>query len=133
MANFQNRFKTAFDSYACIGDTIETKEINGITYTARIVFDESYHIDDDDCHTLELAETTEIEEKLLQARQAWFDNEWFYCGIVLSAETTDGWTKDHIVSLWGIECNYPEGDNSYLTDVANELLDEILEDTIEAA
>lgn len=27
-------------------------------------------------------------------------------------------------SLWGIEANYPETDNSYLTGVANELLPE---------
>ena len=29
-------------------------------------------------------------------------------------------------SLWGIEANYPETDNSYLMDVANELLPEAI-------
>jgi hypothetical protein len=28
------------------------------------------------------------------------------------------------VSLWGIEANYPDTDNSHLSDVANELLPE---------
>jgi hypothetical protein len=28
----------------------------------------------------------------------------------------------HAASLWGIEANYPGADNSYLTEVANELL-----------
>jgi len=30
-------------------------------------------------------------------------------------------------SLWGVECNYPGTDNSYLTTVANELLPEALD------
>jgi len=29
-------------------------------------------------------------------------------------------------SLWGIEANYPETDNSYLTEVANDLLPEAI-------
>ena len=29
--------------------------------------------------------------------------------------------------FWGIEANYPDSDNAYLTDVANELLPEALD------
>jgi len=34
---------------------------------------------------------------------------------------------DHAASLWGIEANYPDSDNAYLTEVANGLLPEALE------
>ena len=63
---------------------------------------------------------------IIKVRKAWENDDWFYCGIVLSAER-DGWTKDHLASLWGIECNYPDSDNSYLLTVANELLAEYIE------
>lgn len=33
---------------------------------------------------------------------------------------------DHAASLWGVEANYPDTDNSYLCEVANELLPEAL-------
>ena len=58
---------------------------------------------------------------------AWKNDEWFYCGIILSVEI-DGLTLDRFgASLWGIEANYPDSDNAYLTEVANELLPEALE------
>ena len=31
------------------------------------------------------------------------------------------------MSLWGVEANYPGSDNSYLTEVASELLPEALD------
>ena len=59
--------------------------------------------------------------------EAWRGDEWFYCGIVLSV-AFEGVTLDtHAASLWGIEANYPDSDNAYLTDVANELLPEALD------
>jgi hypothetical protein len=59
--------------------------------------------------------------------KAWCDDEWSYCGIVLSV-TKDGIdVNEHAASLWGIELNYPDSDNSYLNEVANELLDEAIE------
>ena len=55
---------------------------------------------------------------------AWLNDEWFYCGIILSVSIGETILTDHAASLWGIEANYPESNNSYLTDVANELLPE---------
>lgn len=61
------------------------------------------------------------------ALKAWCNDEWWYCGVVLSVEREGVTLDEHAASLWGIECNYPTGDNAYLTEVANELLSEALE------
>lgn len=66
-------------------------------------------------------------ERDYQAMKAWCDNEWFWCGIVLSVSRAEIELDNHAASLWGIECNYPDSDNEYLTDVANELLPEAIE------
>jgi hypothetical protein len=58
---------------------------------------------------------------------AWRGDDWFYCGIVLSVAFDGVVLDDHAASLWGIEANYPDSDNAYLTDVANELLPEALD------
>jgi hypothetical protein len=59
--------------------------------------------------------------------KAWCNDAWWYCGIVLSVSRADIILVDHAASLWRIECNYPDSDNSYLLDVANELLPEALD------
>ena len=57
---------------------------------------------------------------------AWKNDEWYYCGVILSV-AIDGLTLDRFAaSLWGIEANYPDSDNAYLSEVANELLPEAL-------
>jgi len=57
---------------------------------------------------------------------AWKNDDWFYCGVILSV-ALEGITLDRFAaSLWGIEANYPDSDNSYLSEVANELLSEAL-------
>lgn len=57
----------------------------------------------------------------------WFNDHWFFCGIVLSLHKSeddgDHEIDDHLASLWGIECNCLD-DNSYLLVVANDLLSE---------
>ena len=53
---------------------------------------------------------------------AWKNDEWFYCGIILSVKIEDVELTDHAASLWGIEANYPDSQNEYLSEVANELL-----------
>jgi len=122
-------FTEQFDKYVCEGDTI-TAEVDGIVYTAQIEYDLGSHIDDDDCHNTDQAVTgcnDEQQERLLAARQAWFEDEWFYCGVVIRA-TKNGIVIDkHAASLWSIEANYPDSDNSYLSEVANELLPEAIE------
>lgn len=58
--------------------------------------------------------------------KAWCNDEWFYCGIVLSVLDNGHEISDHAASVWGIECNYPDSDNNYLAEVAEELLPEAL-------
>jgi len=70
------------------------------------------------------AEAAEHDFKVLKA---WCNDEWRYVGVVLSVSKNGVSVNEHAASLWGIEANYPDSDNSYLTDVANELLGEALE------
>ncbi len=56
--------------------------------------------------------------------RAWWADEWFYCGIVLSVSRSGVMLDDHAASLWGIEANHPGSDNAYLTEVAEELAEE---------
>jgi hypothetical protein len=58
--------------------------------------------------------------------KAWYNNEWDYVGVVLKILRPDAFSKDNCGSLWGLERNYPGQDNSYLTEVANNLLAEWL-------
>jgi len=125
----KNQYAKSFAAFACAGDTI-TAELEGFTVTARLVFDQDHQIDDDDCHNPDQMVTGCDDEqfsKLLAARAAWFADEWFYVGVVLSVSRAGVVLDKHAASLWGIECNYPGGDNSYLTEVANELLTEAIE------
>lgn len=120
-------FTEQFDGYAIAGEYI-TCTVGDTTYTATLERDDDASIDDDDCHNTDQSVTgcdDEQHARLMQARQDYCDGKWWYGGIVLSAER-DGWVKDHMQSLWGIEVNYPDGDNNYLTEVANEILAEYL-------
>ena len=126
-------FTEKFDDYVCIDDTVST-EVEGFVVRATIEHDIDSHIDDDDCHNTDQDITgcsDEQQDKLLEARQAWFDTEWFYCGVVLSVYKNGVCLVDHAASLWSIEANYPGSDNTYLTEVANDLLPEALEDAKE--
>jgi hypothetical protein len=51
--------------------------------------------------------------------QAWAQDEWFYVGVVVTASL--GGTDLGSASLWGVDCNFRGGDNSYLSEVAGEL------------
>ena len=119
-------FTDKFDDYVVAGESISI-ELCGTTYTATIEFDADASLDDCDNWNVDQTVTgcdSQQQEKLLSDREAWHNNEWWFGCIVLSAETADGWNKDHLGSLSGIEVNYPEGDNNYLTEVATELLHE---------
>ncbi len=119
------RFDKPFGAYVCHGDKI-TVDHEGLRFTARIEHDSFAGIDDDDCHNTNQTITgcnAEQQKRLLAAREAWKRDEWFYCGITLHARhKSTGATWDDLGSLWRIEANYPQGDNTYLTEVANELL-----------
>lgn len=59
-----------------------------------------------------------------KALRAWCNDEWFWCGITVTT-TVDG-IELASESLWGIECNHPGSDNSYLTDCAMEMAESAL-------
>lgn len=125
-----NKFSKKFDSFACAGDTIQVS-LKNLRIIAKIEYDTDYRIDDDDCHNPDQSATgcnDDQQARLLAARNVWQKGEWFYCGIVLSVWIAELCVSENSAALWGIECNYPDGDNSYLTEVANELLPEALAD-----
>lgn len=119
------KFTKSFDQIVCVGDKIDCT-INGFSFQARIAHDLDYCIDDDDAHSTDQNVTgcdAEQQEKLSAARDSWNRNEWFYCGIIISARhIATGAFWDHVDSLWGIEANYPGSDNTYLNEAASEIL-----------
>ena len=136
-------FTQRFDDFVCEGDSI-TCEVDGYTITARISHDDTPDAPDErqdgfwpslypnDAGFIGAGNGWRDRFDNAQARAeavmaAWKNDEWYYCGVILSV-AIDGITlDDHAASLWGIEANYPNSDNAYLTEVANELLSEALE------
>jgi len=134
-------FKTPFKSFACEGDSI-TCEFEGFTATARIYRDDCTDRPDqrDDGFWPSLDSSSAgyigpksqrtLERHKAKARdimRAWEADEWFYCGVAVTIERNDvELTHKYGAALWGIECNYPGGDNLYLLQVANELLPEAI-------
>jgi len=120
------KFTEQFDGYVVPGESISI-EISDVKFKATIYHDPDAHIDDDDSHNVDQNVTgcnADQQTKLLEARRAWQDDEWFYCGVVVVA-SVDG-IEIAEESLWSIEANYPESDNSYLTEVASDLLNEVI-------
>lgn len=65
-------------------------------------------------------------ERDYEALKAWCNDEWYYGGVSLMVSKEGVVLEEFAASLWGIAVNHPHGDNSYLTEVANELLDEAI-------
>jgi hypothetical protein len=134
-------FKTGFNRYALEGDTISC-EVDGYTVTARLFRDDCGDApderDDGFWPSLDPKEAgwigsnsrTELERQRTKAREvmkAWKANEWFYVGISVTVEREGVClVGEYGHALWGVDCNYPGSDNSYLCEVANELLPEAL-------
>ena len=102
-----------FDSYACEGDSISWDK-DGYHITATIERDDDTKPTDSDCYSP------------LKIKQ-WRNDEWFFCGIVLSVSFNGIELSDHAASLWGIDCNYNARSNRYLSTVAKDLESEALE------
>ncbi len=102
-----------FDKYACVGDSI-LWEKDGFEIRATIEPDDYSNVADFDCYS-----ASDIKR--------WKNNEWFFCGIVLSISYNGITLEDHAASLWSIECNIRKRGNSYLSEVAKELESEALE------
>lgn len=133
-------FKKSFSSFVCSGDVI-TCEAGSFTVLAQVVADDCPDAPDQrqdgfwpslykdapgfigpgSNHRQRFAEAQAKAEAVMEG---WRKGDWFYCGIVLSVSLEGVMLTSYAASLWGIEVNYPDTDNSYLTDVANELLPE---------
>lgn len=98
-----------FDKYICVGDYI-TWQKDGFTFTATIHDDLDTTPDGADCYS---------EKKI----QAWKNQDWFFCGIVISVEKEGVKLSDNAANLWGLECNYNKKGNAYLRTVCMHLQD----------
>lgn len=133
-------FTERFGAFVCEGDCIAC-EIDGFAVVARIVRDDCPDAPDErqDGFWPSLdrnapgfigpgpnfrARFAEAQQRAEEIIEAWRKGDWFYCGIVLSVSREGVTLAGHAASLWGVEANYPGSDNSYLTEVANELLPE---------
>lgn len=54
--------------------------------------------------------------------RAWCNDEWAWCGIAVQVfdENDEELTGEYDFALWGIKMNYPDSENAYLLEVANE-------------
>ena len=102
-----------FAKYACVGDSI-TWQLEGFDIVARLEYDTDTKPTDSDCYAPEDV-------------QRWRDDKWFYVGVVLSVSRNGVELSDHAASLWGIDCNFSDTSNAYLSEVAQEMEDEAIE------
>jgi hypothetical protein len=134
------KFAQGFQSYVCPGDVI-TCEDGPFTVLAQVVIDDCPDSPDQrqdgfwpslyigapgfigpgNNFRQRFAEAQASAEAVMES---WRKGDWFYCGIVLSVSLEGIDLAQTAAALFGIEANYPGTDNSYLTDVANELLPE---------
>ena len=142
-------FTQRFQNFVCEGDSISC-EVAGFEITARIVRDDCPDAPDErqDGFWPSLYKDApgfigpgpNHRERFAQAQTraaavmaAWRKDEWFYCGIVLSIALEGVTLERNAAALFGIEANYPDSDNAYLTEVAQELLPEALDAGFAAA
>lgn len=116
----ENQFP-AFPQFVVPGDYRRIK-CGPFTVQAAIVPDNDTRATDFDCYTPKQLE-------------AWKRGEWQLYGMILSVWVDDYRLDSHAASLWGIDCNFPGGDNAHLQEIANDLLPEALEraETIRAS
>ena len=132
-------FTIGFKPYAYVGDTI-TCDVDGFTATATIYRDDTSDMPDqrDDgfwpsrdpkAAGYVLPENFEAEHaKAERVMAAWKNDEWFFCGVAVTVAKNDvQLTEEYGFALWGVDCNYPDSDNAYLLEVANQLLSESLD------
>ena len=136
-------FTRYFDDEAIPGQYIETV-VKGFTCRATIYRDEDsgppdsfdegfWPSTDPDNPGYVPPESYEAQRKAAQrAMRAWERDEWFYVGVAVTVYRCDiQLTKKYAHALWGIECNYPlqaPRKNAYLTQAANDLLEDAIED-----
>ena len=102
-----------FDKYPLPGDSIVWRN-GGFTLTARIEFDDATRPREVDCYS---------EEDI----KRWEADEWWYVGIVVSAEYKGWRLEDPVASLWGLECGLTEDSSDYLSEIAAAMIVEELQ------
>lgn len=132
-------FTQGFDKFVCEGDKIRC-EVEGFDVVAFIKRDDCgdkpdqrddgfWPSRDPKAAGYVLPENFDAQQAIAErVMKAWQNDEWFYCGVCVVIAYQDvqlTGTYDH--ALWGVECNYPDSDNSYLLETANELLSEALD------
>lgn len=136
-------FKKHFGAYVCEGDSV-TCTVGHFTATATIYRDDSSDAPDERQDgfwpSLDPKDAGYIgpRSKRTLARHrgkaqsimdAWKRDDWFYCGVAMTIEACGTQlTAKYDNALWGVECNYPGSRNTYLRDVANELLPEAIDE-----
>jgi len=142
-------FTTSFSSYVSEGDSISVELPSGFTLLATIHRDDTQDspeerqdgfwpsLDPENAGYVGAGVSEEEFAKHLASAhhvmESWERDEWFYAGVdVRVFRSGVELVKHYEQALWGIEANYPQrddapNDNSYLTDTANELIDEALE------
>jgi len=138
-------FTKDFDRYVCEGDTI-TCHVDGFDLTARIYRDDCSDrpderqdgfwpsLDPQSAGYIGPKSQRTLDRHMARAKavmNAWLNDEWFYCGVAVTAEKNGITVTDEFSNaLWGIECNYPTtrkgNPNTYLREVANEYVSEVL-------
>ena len=132
-------FTQKFGRFACEGDSIQC-EVDGFTCRATVYHDDSSDKPDEwddgfwpsrdpNAAGYVLPKDFDAQQALAErVMAAWKNDEWFYCGVAVTVSRADvQLTGRYTNALWGIECNYPDSDNDYLREVANELLGEALD------
>ena len=108
-----------FDNYIVIGDYVEytptENNPRGFTIRATIAEDFDSTPFDYDCYTEEEA-------------ALWRSESWFFCGVILSVYKAGVCLSDNAASLWGVEVNFPNASNSYISDIVKELESEALQE-----
>jgi len=132
-------FTEKFKRYACEGDFISTT-VGEFDAIATIYRDDCSEAPDEridgfwpscDPKSAGYVRPENFKKEQAKAQRAmnsWLKDGWFYCGIAVTI-IKDGvtLTGKYDNALWGVECNYPGSDNSYLTEVANQLLGEAID------
>lgn len=134
-------FKAQFKSFVCEGDSI-TCDVDGFTATATLYRDDCGDAPDDRqdgfwpsldpkaAGYIGAKSQRTLARHMAKAQalmDAWQRGEWHYFGVAVTIERAGvQLTERYAHAVWGIEGNYPGGDNSYFQEVANELLEEAL-------
>lgn len=143
----KRKFSEHFREYACAGDHMTIKLAGGMFATARIHRDD--HADRPDQRDdgfwpsqdpnaagyIGKKSQRAYDRALAKAKatmKAWENDKWCYVGVSITIDKDDvALTGTFDCALWGIEMNYPKQGNrrvnSYLRDVANELLPDAIE------